>query len=93
MLSRLMPSQATAAECGESGLEAKMYEIIRACIPPYGQLRVGATKKDKVEIVRQMQEKGLFIVRGCVEMAARVLGVTRYTVYNYLDEIKKTPQS
>ncbi|MBK5017843.1 transcriptional regulator [Pantoea sp. S62] len=91
-LSRLLPSQATAAENGESGLEAKMDEIIRACIPPSGQLRVGATKKDKVEIVRLMQEKGLFIVRGGVEMAARVLGVTRYTVYNYLDEIKKTPQ-
>jgi predicted transcriptional regulator YheO len=36
-----------------------------------------------------MQEKGLFIVRGGVEMAARVLGVSRYTDYNYLDEIKK----
>lgn len=90
-LSRLIPAQATAEESGESGLEAKMHEIIRACIPPSGQLRVGATKKDKVEIVRVMQEKGLFIVRGGVEMAARVLGVTRYTVYNYLDEIKKTP--
>ncbi|WP_370417231.1 transcriptional regulator (plasmid) [Pantoea vagans] len=91
-LSRLMPSQANADESGESGLEAKMHEIIRVCIPPSGQLRAGATKKDKVEIVRLMQEKGLFIVRGGVEMAARVLGVTRYTVYNYLDEIKKTPQ-
>lgn len=49
-------------------------------------------KKEKVEIVRQMQEKGLFIVRGGVEMAARVLGVSRYTVYNYLDEIKKSSQ-
>ncbi|RTP06653.1 helix-turn-helix transcriptional regulator [Enterobacter hormaechei] len=88
-LSRLMPAQATVAESGESGLEEKMHEIIRACIPPSGQLRVGSTKKDKVEIVRLMQEKGLFIVRGGVEMAARVLGVTRYTVYNYLDEIKK----
>ncbi|GME44302.1 MULTISPECIES: helix-turn-helix domain-containing protein [unclassified Pantoea] len=55
-------------------------------------MRGGATKKDKSRIVRQMQGKGLFIVRGGVEMAARGLGVTRYTVCNYLDEIKKTPQ-
>ncbi|CAH6289484.1 helix-turn-helix transcriptional regulator [Pantoea agglomerans] len=89
-LSRLMPIQPVAAESGEAGLESRMHEIICACIPPSGQLKVGATKKEKVEIVRQMQEKGLFIVRGGVEMAARVLGVTRYTVYNYLDEIKKT---
>lgn len=91
-LSRLMPAQPVSAEGGEAGLESRMHEIIRACIPPSGQVRVGATKKEKVEIVRQMQEKGLFIVRGGVEMAARVLGVTRYTVYNYLDEIKKIQQ-
>lgn len=89
VLSRLMPAQAISAESSESGLEEKMHEIIRACIPPSGQLQIGATKKDKVEIVRLMQEKGLFIVRGGVEVAAKALGVTRYTVYNYLDEIKK----
>nr|WP_318269127.1 helix-turn-helix domain-containing protein [Pantoea agglomerans] len=50
-----------------------------------------AQQKDKGRIVRQMQGKGLFIVRGGVEMAARGLGVTRYSVCNYLDEIKKTP--
>lgn len=75
------------------GLESKMNEIIRTCILPSGHLRTGATKKEKVEIVRQMQKKGLFIVRGGVEMAARVLGVSRYTVYNYLDEIKNNTQS
>ncbi|MFS2223843.1 transcriptional regulator [Pantoea sp. B65] len=90
-LAQLIPA-VSVSEDSKTGLETKMNEIIRTCIPPTGQLRTGATKKEKVEIVRQMQEKGLFIVRGGVEMAARVLGVSRYTVYNYLDEIKNSSQ-
>ncbi|MEC5318729.1 PAS domain-containing protein [Brenneria populi subsp. brevivirga] len=88
-LTLLLPPGVEAKESGETGLEEKMDEIIHDCLPPTGQLRTGATKKEKVEIVRKMQEKGMFIVRGGVEKAAKVLGVTRYTVYNYLDEIKK----
>ncbi|MBP2198168.1 helix-turn-helix transcriptional regulator [Pantoea cypripedii] len=87
-LAMLLP-QSSSKDEGEAGLEEKMDEIIRSCIPPTGQLRTGTSKKEKVEIVRQMQNKGMFIVRGGVEKAAKVLGVTRYTIYNYLDEIKK----
>ncbi|MFJ5428073.1 transcriptional regulator [Pectobacterium actinidiae] len=88
-LTLLLPSGFETKESSETGLEEKMDEIIYACLPPAGQLRTGATKKEKVEIVRKMQEKGMFIVRGGVEKAAKVLGVSRYTIYNYLDEIKK----
>lgn len=92
-LLHLLPPVHDLKEQADTSLEAKMDELIRACIPPTGQLRTGASKKEKVAIVRQMQEKGLFIVRGGVEKAAKVLGVTRYTIYNYLDEIKKSEQA
>ncbi|RBH49962.1 hypothetical protein C3F00_035265, partial [Pseudomonas sp. MWU13-2860] len=45
-------------------------------------------KADKKQAVAQMLEQGLFIVKGGVERAAEALGVSRYTVYNYLDEIR-----
>jgi predicted transcriptional regulator YheO len=38
--------------------------------------------------VQTMFERGLFIVKGGVERAAAALGVTRFTVYNYLDSIR-----
>ncbi|WP_198672894.1 helix-turn-helix transcriptional regulator [Photorhabdus sp. CRCIA-P01] len=88
-LKLLLPPDNNINENSDTGLEEKLNEIIRTCIPPAGHLRTGATKKEKVEIVRSMQEKGMFIVRGGVEKAAKVLGVTRYTIYNYLDEIRK----
>ncbi|MBK0002985.1 transcriptional regulator [Erwinia sp. S38] len=88
-LAILLPQEAEEKQEQDIGLEEKLDEIIRACISPTGQLRTGATKQEKVEIVRQMQNRGMFMVRGGVEKAAKVLGVTRYTIYNYLDQIKK----
>ncbi len=47
-------------------------------------------KPQKVEAVRQMQDRGIFIVKGGIEKAAAALGVTRYTIYNYLEQIRDT---
>lgn len=52
-----------------------------------GNLRV-SRKQAKLAAVRKMQERGMFIVKGGIEKAAAALGVTRYTIYNYLDEIR-----
>ena len=48
------------------------------------------TKEDKLELMRIFEEKGVFLVKGAVGYIAEVLNVSRYTVYNYLDEIRHT---
>ncbi len=45
-------------------------------------------KEDKIEIVRYLNSKQFFLVKGAIEDVAERLGVTRYTVYNYLSEVK-----
>ncbi|QHF28975.1 helix-turn-helix transcriptional regulator [Pseudomonas sp. R32] len=68
-------------------MEQLMIEIIQdAC--PRGVL--GMKKAQKIQAVRHMQERGLFIVKGGIEKAAATLGVTRYTIYNYLEQIRAT---
>lgn len=47
-------------------------------------------KRHKVEVVRRLHEQGFFQLREAVEMLAEVLGVTRFTIYNYLNEIGGT---
>ncbi|HOA89371.1 helix-turn-helix transcriptional regulator [Propioniciclava tarda] len=44
-------------------------------------------KRHKLAIVRDLQAGGFFALRESVETAARALGVTRFTIYNYLNEI------
>ncbi len=45
-------------------------------------------KEDKIKIVSQLQDQGVFLMKGSVDLVANKLNVSRYTIYNYLDEIK-----
>ncbi|WP_367139103.1 aminotransferase class V-fold PLP-dependent enzyme [Saccharothrix sp. HUAS TT1] len=45
-------------------------------------------KAHKSQVVRVLDEAGLFLIRDSVDYLAGVLGVTRYTIYNYLNEIR-----
>lgn len=44
-------------------------------------------KRHKVEVVRQLEARGLFLLKDAVELAAQALRVTRFTIYNYLNEV------
>lgn len=46
------------------------------------------TTGEKVALVKGLKEAGLFQIRGSVDQVAHLLGVTRYTVYNYLKNIE-----
>jgi predicted transcriptional regulator YheO len=46
------------------------------------------TKEDKVDIVSTLDSRGAFLIKGAIDYVAKVLCVSRYTVYNYLDEIR-----
>ncbi len=46
------------------------------------------TKDDKVDIVKVLDQKGAFLIKGAIDYVAKVLCVSRYTVYNYLDEVR-----
>lgn len=53
---------------------------------PLDQMR----KKHKVAVVRTLQDRGVFLLRDAVEMVSEALGVTKFTIYNYLNELPKT---
>ncbi|WP_307624268.1 helix-turn-helix domain-containing protein [Streptomyces sp. V3I7] len=42
-------------------------------------------RKAKQEVVRTLESRGAFSVRHGVETVARALGVSRFTIYNYLN--------
>lgn len=46
------------------------------------------TRKRGVEIVKFMDEKGIFLVKGAVDKVAALMGVSKVTIYSYLDEAK-----
>lgn len=46
------------------------------------------TREERIEKVRFMDSKGIFLMKGSVEKAAEKLGVNKVTIYSYLDEVR-----
>lgn len=44
-------------------------------------------KEHKLEVVQKLKARGMFLLRDAVEMIAESLQVSRFTIYNYLNEI------
>jgi predicted transcriptional regulator YheO len=46
------------------------------------------TKDDKTQVVRRLDDEGLFLIKGAIEAVANGLSVSRATVYGYVDEVR-----
>lgn len=58
-----------------------------------GKLVAHMVREDKVHAVSQLERRGAFLIRGAVDQVARRLGVSRYTVYNYINEVRADSSS
>lgn len=76
------------ADQTHDSIEDLMKEIICNATGLNPASRRADVKKANMLAVQQMQERGIFLMKGGVEKAAVALGVTRFTIYNYLDELK-----
>lgn len=75
-------------ETTHGNIEDLMCDIINTTAAINSGGRRTDVKRANLMAVKNMQEKGIFLIKGGVEKAAAALGVTRYTIYNYLDELK-----
>ena len=46
-------------------------------------------KEYRLDIVRQLEEKDIFRVKGAVEIVSGRLNVSKYSIYNYLDQVRR----
>lgn len=46
-------------------------------------------RQEKIRLIQFMDDKGIFLMKGAVEKVAAALGISKVTVYSYLDEVKK----
>lgn len=46
------------------------------------------SREERLEKIRFMDEKGLFLMKGSAQKAAKKLGVGKVTIYSYLDEVR-----
>jgi predicted transcriptional regulator YheO len=93
MVQAAVPAMAApAAAPPESQMDTLMQEIINEAVSPGGSADA-MTREEKIQAVGAMQRRGLFIVKGGVERAAAALGVSRFTVYNYMEQLRRREQA
>ncbi len=83
-----LPQPEPQPDSHTGNIEDLMNDIISTTTAPESGNSRADTKRTNLIAVKNMQEKGIFLIKGGVEKAAAALGVTRYTIYNYLEEIK-----
>ena len=59
-------------------------QMVKKVGVPIGKMK----RTDKIALVRLLNKRGIFLITGSIEEVARRINVSRYTVYNYLAEIK-----
>ena len=59
--------------------------LVEAAEASLGKPAAQMTRREKQQVVRFLDERGVFLIRKAVESTAERLGVTRFTIYNYLD--------
>lgn len=50
---------------------------------------VDMNKKDRLELIKNLKEAGVFKIQKSVPYIAEQMGLSRYTIYNYLNEIEE----
>ncbi|SES74269.1 Predicted transcriptional regulator YheO, contains PAS and DNA-binding HTH domains [Natronincola peptidivorans] len=65
-----------------------LINIVSETLENFGKPVSYMNKEEKVNIVKRLDEQGAFLIKGAIDYVAKILCVSRYTIYNYLDEIR-----
>ena len=68
----------------DSAKERRLEEIFESCVQEIGVAPETMKKKERVELVQLLQRQHAFDYQKSVPYISEKLGVSRYTVYNYL---------
>lgn len=73
-------------------LHGALERLVEAVEAELGGRLSTLSRTDKQRAVRLLDERGAFTLRRAVEDLADILGVSRITVYNYLNAIHRDPR-
>lgn len=65
-----------------------IHEMVDRVILYHKKAPVEMSIDEKVDCVRILDEKGVFLIKGATEYVAQRLGVSKFTIYNYLHKVR-----
>src|SRR5699024_9395705 len=73
----------------DENLEKKLERLYNEATDYIGKPTVFMKKQERVEMIKYLQEKGAFSIHKSIPYIAEKMNISRYTIYNYLREIKE----
>lgn len=67
-----------------SNIDDLLDELIEDAVNITGKEVEQLSKEEKVEVVKYLDDKGAFLIKKSAERVADFLGISRFTIYNYL---------
>jgi predicted transcriptional regulator YheO len=87
-LSQTTPQGPADSEYFPHSVEDLSVRMVDAAIAAIGVPVSHMRKEQKVQVVAELERRGFFLIKQAAETAATALGVTRFTIYNYLNELE-----
>ena len=85
----LMSAEADLKSALFQGGDTALTDLFDECLRAVGKPADALGKADRLKLVALMEQKNAFSYRKSVPFVAKRLGVSRYTVYKYLDELAR----
>mgnify|MGYP000025120607 CR=1 FL=1 len=85
----LMSAEADLKSALWQGGDSALADLFDKCLAALGKPADALGKADRLKLVAMLEQKNAFSYRKSVPFVARRLGVSRYTVYKYLDEVTR----
>jgi len=67
-------------------VEDMLYSMIKESLERIGTPVALMTREQKIEGIRYLQRRGVFSIKNAANIVARYYDVSKYTIYNYLNE-------
>ena len=80
---------ATPEQIPVATLHDALDDILRLAEREIGTVAAAWDRTEKQRVVRILDDRGAFLLRGAVDDIAEIMGVSRITIYNYLNAIER----
>lgn len=92
LISSLLPNSSVPSqgprELVRPDINSVLDDMIAEAITTVGKPAPTMSKAERVEVLRLLEQRGAFHIKRAADIVARRLGVSRVTVYGYLDEVR-----
>lgn len=76
------------SETFEKDVASTLDKMASNAIHGIGKQIQSLSKEERINIVRDLDTQGFFLIKGAIKILASKLMLSKFTIYNYLDEIK-----